>query len=84
VSNVQQQFSWKFLLAIVGAGIALAWASQFCGTAQAQESGVKTGPAVGERIPSFELVDQTGKTQNFASLRGPKGLLLLFYRSADW
>jgi hypothetical protein len=39
---------------------------------------------VGEKIPSFEAVDQSGRRQTFESLRGPNGLLLLFYRSADW
>lgn len=42
------------------------------------------GPGVGARIPGFELNDQAGKAQTFASLRGPKGLMLVFYRSADW
>ena len=36
------------------------------------------------RSPAFEAVDQYGKRQNFESLRGPKGLALLFVRSADW
>jgi hypothetical protein len=45
---------------------------------------MKTGPAVGSKIPSFEAVDQSGKRQTFESLRGPKGLALLFVRSADW
>jgi hypothetical protein len=45
---------------------------------------MKTGPAVGSKIPSFDAVDQYGKRQTFESLRGPKGLALLFVRSADW
>jgi hypothetical protein len=44
----------------------------------------KTGPAVGSKIPAFEAVDQYGKRQTFETLRGPKGLALLFVRSADW
>jgi hypothetical protein len=84
VSKVQQRFSWKFFGAIVAAGVLIVWGTQFGETAQAQGAGVKTGPAVGERIPSFEAVDHSGKTQTFASLRGPKGLVLLFHRSADW
>jgi hypothetical protein len=43
-----------------------------------------TGPDVGARIPDFAASDQDGKQQSFASLRGPKGLLLMFVRSADW
>jgi peroxiredoxin len=42
------------------------------------------GPAVGQPIPAFELVDQEGRRQTFESLRGPKGLVLVFFRSADW
>jgi hypothetical protein len=29
-------------------------------------------------------VDQSGRRQTFESLKGAKGLLLLFHRSADW
>ncbi|MBI5085619.1 MAG: hypothetical protein HZB13_13590 [Acidobacteria bacterium] len=45
---------------------------------------VKTGPEVGQKIPAFEAMDQNGKLQTLESLRGPKGLVLLFVRSADW
>jgi hypothetical protein len=49
-----------------------------------QNANLKTGPEVGNRIPLFDLVDQNGKHQTFASLRGPRGLVLAFIRSADW
>jgi len=39
---------------------------------------------VGSKIPHFEAHDQSGKLQNFETLRGPNGLALLFVRSADW
>jgi cytochrome oxidase Cu insertion factor (SCO1/SenC/PrrC family) len=42
------------------------------------------GPAVGHRLPPFEAVDQDGRQRTFESLRGPKGLVLVFFRSADW
>jgi len=42
------------------------------------------GPAVGDRLPAFEAVDQDGRARNFESLRGARGLVLLFFRSADW
>lgn len=42
------------------------------------------GPAIGERLPPFEAVDQHGRRRTLESLRGPKGLVLLFFRSADW
>ncbi len=48
------------------------------------DENVKTGPPVGSRVPDFDCVDQNGKGQTFDSLRGPRGLVLLFYRSADW
>jgi peroxiredoxin len=43
-----------------------------------------TGIAVGKKIPAFRLPDQNGKTQDFASIRGPKGAVLYFNRSVDW
>lgn len=45
---------------------------------------MKTGPAIGTRIPDFRTQDQNGNVQTFDTLRGPKGLVLLFVRSADW
>jgi|RhiMethySRZTD1v2_1073278.scaffolds.fasta_scaffold368543_2 hypothetical protein len=42
------------------------------------------GLAVGERVPTLNLVDQTGRIRNVADLTGPKGLVILFVRSADW
>jgi cytochrome oxidase Cu insertion factor (SCO1/SenC/PrrC family) len=48
------------------------------------QSEIPTGPAVGEKIPEFEAVDQSGRRRTFETLKGDKGLLLLFHRSADW
>ncbi len=42
------------------------------------------GPAVGQTLPAFEAPDQDGRPRSFDDLRGPKGLVLLFFRSADW
>lgn len=42
------------------------------------------GPQVGSAVPDFALPDQTGQKRTLRSLMGPKGLMLLFYRSADW
>ena len=39
---------------------------------------------VGSKIPELAGVDQLGKRQNFESLKGRNGLVLLFFRSADW
>lgn len=42
------------------------------------------GPAVGAQMPEFSAQDQDGKVRNLKSLLGPKGALVLVFRSADW
>jgi hypothetical protein len=42
------------------------------------------GPAVGSKMPVFELHDQDGKPHTLAGLLGPKGAVIVFFRSADW
>jgi hypothetical protein len=42
------------------------------------------GLAVGERAPAFSVRDQLGRVQTLDTLRGSKGTVLLFFRSADW
>ena len=42
------------------------------------------GPPVGSKMPGFELPDQEGKVHSLADMLGPKGAIILFYRSADW
>jgi hypothetical protein len=44
----------------------------------------KLGPQVGERVPDFQLIDQTGKPQTLQSIMGRRGGMLVFVRSADW
>jgi hypothetical protein len=45
---------------------------------------IPTGPAVGQKAFDFDLKDQKGVSRNLASVLGPKGALLVFYRSCDW
>ena len=45
---------------------------------------IKTGPEVGQMVPAFSAMDQDGRTQTLKSIIGPKGAMLLFFRSADW
>ena len=45
---------------------------------------IQTGPDVGKKIPAFQAQDQNGTTQTLTSISGPKGAMLVFYRSADW
>lgn len=44
----------------------------------------KIGPQVGARVPPIAGVDQFGRAQTLDSLSGPKGAMLVFFRSADW
>jgi hypothetical protein len=45
---------------------------------------IKTGPAVGNPVPDFSAQDQEGRTRTLKSVGGPKGTMLVFFRSADW
>ncbi len=54
-----------------------------CAVTSAQQA-IKTGPEVGSTLPSFEAPDQNGRLENLRSIFGPKGAILVFYRSADW
>jgi hypothetical protein len=42
------------------------------------------GPQVGQPVPEFSLSDQNGKVWTRDSIMGPKGAMLVFFRSADW
>jgi len=42
------------------------------------------GLAIGQPAPAFSLRDQFGHEQSNSTLKGSKGTVLLFFRSADW
>jgi hypothetical protein len=42
------------------------------------------GPQVGDTVPGFSGTDQFGRPQTLQSSVGPKGAMLVFFRSADW
>lgn len=42
------------------------------------------GLAVGQKAPAFSLRDQFGRAHTLDSLKGAKGTVVLFFRSADW
>jgi cytochrome oxidase Cu insertion factor (SCO1/SenC/PrrC family) len=44
----------------------------------------RVGPQVGTSLPDFTLRDQRGEPRSLKSLVGPKGALIVFFRSADW
>lgn len=44
----------------------------------------KIGPAVGATVPPLAGVDQFGRAQTLSSVSGPKGAMVVFFRSSDW
>jgi len=42
------------------------------------------GLPVGQKAPAFAARDQSGREQSNETLKGSKGTVLLFFRSADW
>jgi hypothetical protein len=56
----------------------------FAVTAMLANGAIKTGPAIGQTIPDFSAPDQNGTVQSLKTIAGPKGAMLVFYRSADW
>jgi hypothetical protein len=44
----------------------------------------RLGPPVGANALDVRLPDQHGAIQTLASVAGPKGTMLVFFRSADW
>ncbi len=66
--------------------------SSFAAESQADSAAIRqllsdaseAGLPVGADTPDFKLKDQNGHDRDLASLRGPKGLVLVFFRSADW
>jgi hypothetical protein len=72
----------KFLRAVILLALALALIPvRFL---DAQQSSVVGGLGVGQTIPAFRLRGHDGGSYDFNRVKGPKGLALLFFRSADW
>jgi len=72
----------RFLAAAAGALFVLS-----AGLAQGATAHDKLdqGVRVGATIPhQLEAMDQTGTQRSFRTLRGKKGLILMFSRSFDW
>lgn len=66
------------------AGVKAARPGQQATAATSAPDVTRLGPQVGEKVPDFSLPDQHGQTRTLSSLMGPKGLVLVFNRSADW
>jgi len=74
---------WMFL-AFASLTLAMAQSPLPAPTGSPSVDPASLGPAVGQPILPFEAHDQDGRPRDFASLAGPKGLVLVFFRSADW
>ena len=67
----------SIVLVAMMAGAAGAWQPAAVDTS-------KLGPQVGSVVPAFDGVDQFGNRRSLSSVYGPKGAMLVFFRSADW
>ena len=54
------------------------------GQLQGLRDATQIGPATGAMAAEFSLPDQSGQRRTMESLMGPQGLVLVFFRSADW
>ena len=59
-------------------------AGNLAGVAQGPVDVTKLGPQVGQVVPALRLEDHLGRTATLDSVAGPKGTMLVFFRSADW
>ena len=65
----------------------LIWIAVFaalCASPHAQTDLATLGPQVGQRAIDFSLPDQQDHVRTLKSFAGPKGTMLVFFRSADW
>lgn len=75
---------WRTLLLLIALFNVTAQAQEVFDRPDPLDENIKTGVAVGEKIPEFEALDQNGKRWDFEAIKGPGGAVLLFFRSADW
>jgi len=69
--------------------VLIAWiAASFClplwGQVQGLHDAADIGPAKDTIAAEFSLLDQFGHRRTMGSLMGQQGLVLVFFRSADW
>ena len=84
----QQIARTRNLIVVVAAVLATTCLMQ----AEVQKSGTppptidldRLGPQIGAHLADFTLRDQRGEAHPLKSLLGPKGALIVFFRSADW
>jgi hypothetical protein len=84
------RFTWLVLMVSIGCVFAFSpapWAEENNTRQDDSSDFVSTGGVglmIGEKIPQFRAFDQNDKLRDFASIRGPKGAVIYFHRSASW
>ncbi|MBU2892316.1 peroxiredoxin family protein [Colwellia sp. D2M02] len=68
-------------LALTGLCLSLTLASA---TVFANPNSLPVGPEVGTQAPEITAKNNQGKEKTISQLSGEKGLIILFFRSADW
>ena len=82
--TMKQHHLWFSLGMLAAIGPSVSGAGQSASPPRTKIDLSRLGPQVGEHVPDFSLKDQNGNTQTLQSIMGPKGAMLVFYRSADW
>jgi len=76
---------WSLVLGVSGiVGVASTGGAQSPEKKDTMAATAAIGIAVGEKAPAFALKDQHGHLQTNETLKGSKGTVLVFVRSADW
>jgi hypothetical protein len=73
----------RTLLALLGL-FAFVGSQEAFDTDDPLDADFRTGVEVGQKVPAFRGADFNGRIWDFESIRGPRGAVLHFYRSADW
>lgn len=71
-------------IVIAGLLLVVGFSSAQEGKSLGAEAAAPIGLALGQTAPAFSAIDQFGRSQSKETLKGPRGTILLFFRSADW
>src|SRR5689334_20311798 len=72
-------------LSLLSAVIGMAVLGLLLGPASQVNAAEELGPSIGARVPDIgSPLDQNGMPRTLQSLMGENGLVLFFFRSADW
>lgn len=74
----------KIAVAVLFVVVTSAFASGQENPAANRGSASSVGLEIGQQAPAFALPDQFGHEHSNETLKGPKGTVILFFRSADW